>query len=168
MLGNTCFRAWYPSYYGKDVLGDASASAKGGNAGSSAKNPPPTDLANGGGGAKNNQRKGADAPILDRLYVCPVCFKYSKELVAWWGHVRMCERAGTAPGRKVYVHPRGRRLVRRDVPRLGGRKVSITIKYTEEVVIDEGEWSVWEVDGEQDVVSFFFFSFHHWVFPSTF
>ncbi|KAF9872778.1 MOZ/SAS family protein [Colletotrichum karsti] len=150
MLGNICFRAWYPSYYGKEVLGDASASAKGGG-----KHPPP-DLSTTttGAGAKNNHRKGADAPILDRLYVCPVCFKYSKELVAWWGHVRVCERGGTVPGRRVYTHPRGRRLVRREVPRAagGGKKGNVAARFTEEVVTDEGEWSVWEVDGEQDVL----------------
>ncbi|KAJ0159824.1 Males-absent on the first protein [Colletotrichum tanaceti] len=153
MLGNICFRAWYPSYYGKEVLGDA-AGAKGG-AGS--KNSLSHDLAGGansnsGGGAKNNQRKGADAPMLDRLYVCPVCFKYSKELVAWWGHVRVCERAGTVPGRKVYIHPRGRRLVRKEIARTTGKKTNAAPKYTEEYVTDEGEWSVREVDGEQDVL----------------
>ncbi|WYZ34135.1 hypothetical protein EsH8_I_000411 [Colletotrichum jinshuiense] len=147
MLGNICFRAWYPSYYGKEVLGDA-AGAKGGGS----KNPPAHEVAGAGGGAKNQQRKGADAPMLDRLYVCPVCFKYSKELVAWWGHVRMCERAGAVPGKKVYVHPRGRRLVRKEIPRTTGKKTNVAPKYTEEYVTDEGEWSVWEVDGEQDVL----------------
>ncbi|OLN96103.1 Males-absent on the first protein [Colletotrichum chlorophyti] len=151
MLGNICFRAWYPSYYGKEVLGDASASAKGGGS----KSTHASDLAGGAGagaGAKNQQRKGGDAPMLDRLYVCPVCFKYSKELVAWWGHVRVCERAGTVPGRKVYVHPRGRRLVRKEIARPAGKKSNVAPKYTEEYVTDEGEWSVWEVDGEQDVL----------------
>ncbi|KAK1986465.1 acyl-CoA N-acyltransferase [Colletotrichum cereale] len=153
MLGNICFRAWYPSYYGKEVLGEA-AGARGG-AGS--KNTHSHDAAgtpngNGGVGAKNSHRKGADAPMLDRLYVCPVCFKYSKELVAWWGHVRVCERAGTVPGRKVYMHPRGRRLVRKEIARTTGKKTNVAPKYTEEYVTDEGEWSVWEVDGEQDVL----------------
>jgi hypothetical protein len=27
------------------------------------------------------------------------------------------------------------------------------VRYTEEIVQDEGEWSIWEVDGEKDVVS---------------
>ncbi|KAK1972606.1 hypothetical protein LY78DRAFT_596596 [Colletotrichum sublineola] len=153
MLGNICFRAWYPSYYGKEVLGDA-AGARGG-AGS--KNSHSHDAAgahsgNSGAGAKNNHRKSADAPMLDRLYVCPVCFKYSKELLAWWGHVRVCERAGRVPGRKVYVHPRGRRLVRKEIARMTGKKTNVAPKFTEEYVTDEGEWSVWEVDGEQDVL----------------
>ncbi|KAJ0281035.1 hypothetical protein CBS470a_008467 [Colletotrichum nupharicola] len=145
ILGNICFRAWYPSYYGKEVLGDASVSGKSGAATAgttSGKNPPATGA---GDGAKNQHRKGADAPILDRLY-------YSKELVAWWGHVRMCERAGAVPGRKVYTHPRGRRLVRKEMPRQGGKKGNVAARFTEEVVTDEGEWSVWEVDGEQDVL----------------
>ncbi|KAJ3939773.1 SAS complex subunit, partial [Colletotrichum tropicale] len=161
ILGNICFRAWYPSYYGKEVLGDASVSGKSGAATAgttSGKNPP---AAGAGDGAKNQHRKGADAPILDRLYVCPVCFKYSKELVAWWGHVRMCERAGAVPGRKVYTHPRGRRLVRKEMPRQGGKKGNVAARYTEEVVTDEGEWSVWEVDGEQDVVSIYLHPLSH-------
>ncbi|KXH41792.1 MOZ/SAS family protein [Colletotrichum nymphaeae SA-01] len=155
MLGNICFRAWYPSYYGKEVLGEA-AGAKTGSGGS--KNPLAHDAAsansnsNGNGGAKNQHRKGGDAPMLDRLYVCPMCFKYSKELVAWWDHVRMCERNGVVPGRKVYRHPRGRRLVRKEIARTTGKKTNVAPKYTEEYVTDEGEWSVWEVDGEQDVL----------------
>lgn len=64
--------------------------------------------------------------MLERLYVCKHCFKYSKELMGWVGHGKACERrrggaAPMVPGRKVYSHG------------------------------DSG-WSVWEVDGEVDSV----------------
>ncbi|KFX97057.1 hypothetical protein V495_03461 [Pseudogymnoascus sp. VKM F-4514 (FW-929)] len=62
--------------------------------------------------------------MLERLYVCKHCFKYSKELMGWVGHGKACERrrggaAPMVPGRKIYSHG------------------------------DSG-WSVWEVDGEVD------------------
>jgi MYST family zinc finger domain len=65
--------------------------------------------------------------MLERLYVCNHCFKYSKELMNWVGHVRVCERRfggrlGVVPGQKIYTH-------------------------------GKGTWSVWEVDGEVDTVS---------------
>jgi hypothetical protein len=64
--------------------------------------------------------------MLERLYVCKHCFKYSKELMGWVGHGKACERrrggaAPMVPGRKIYSH--------------GG-----------------SGWSVWEVDGEIDSV----------------
>ncbi|KAI1760181.1 acyl-CoA N-acyltransferase [Hypoxylon sp. FL1150] len=161
VLGNICFRAWYPSYYGKEVLGDAS-----GNNGAK-------DNRDSGGGKigriGGGKRAGLPPPVLDRLYVCPCCFKYSKELVTWWEHVRCCERTFVMPGRKVYTHPKGARGVRRvaigsgvgadaDEKEKGkrgrGRKKSDTAAAAESatngVMKDEGEWSVWEVDGEKD------------------
>ncbi|PHH67933.1 hypothetical protein CDD83_6343 [Cordyceps sp. RAO-2017] len=93
--------------------------------------------------------------MLERLYVCPSCFKYAKELVAWRGHVRLCERRGHVPGTKIYVHPRGRRkvLVAHDGCRAPGakrRRGDAGLRYVEEMVQDQGEWSIWEVDGEKD------------------
>ncbi|RYO82146.1 hypothetical protein DL766_003707 [Monosporascus sp. MC13-8B] len=147
VLGDICFKAWYPSYYGKEVLGDVS-----GNAGGS------KDIGArmvGGGGKR-------DPPVLDRLYVCPCCFKYSKELMAWWEHVRCCERKGVVPGRKVYTHPKGRGLGKATATPADsaagtkgkGKKRSDvaapTVEENTEEEKEEGEWSVWEVDGESE------------------
>ncbi|KAI2635892.1 acyl-CoA N-acyltransferase [Hypomontagnella submonticulosa] len=153
VLGNICFKAWYPSYYGKEVLGDITS---GNNVGAKERD--------GGGkiGGRIGGGKRAPPPMLDRLYVCPCCFKYSREIVAWWDHVRCCEKTFQVPGRKVYTHPRGVRKVAVRVPTTAttgaeagakgkGRKKSDGDASTiEEVVKDEGEWSVWEVDGEKD------------------
>ncbi|KAM4056547.1 MOZ/SAS family protein [Hirsutella rhossiliensis] len=147
VLGNLCFRTWYPSQYGKEVLGDSSGNAK---------------TTGGGGGGKDGGKEQhggkpsskKDQPMLERLYVCPSCFKYAKELVAWRGHVRLCERRAHVPGTKMYVHPRGRRtvLVAHDgkAPGTKRRRGDGGVRYVEEVVEDEGEWSIWEVDGEKD------------------
>ncbi|KAH6891275.1 acyl-CoA N-acyltransferase [Thelonectria olida] len=149
VLGNICFRTWYPSYYGKEVLGDISGhSGKTGSKDTGGKDQT---------GGKAASRKERDhLPVLERLYVCPCCFKYSKELVAWWRHVRVCEGQAHVPGRKIYTHPQGRRkvLIPHDgkVPAPGAKKRRGEggVKYIEEVIQDEGEWSIWEVDGEQD------------------
>lgn len=159
VLGNISFKSWYPSYYGKDVLGDPSGN-------------------NVEGGGKNGAKVGGKvgggkkAPyMLERLYVCPYCFKYAKDLTPWWTHVKVCETSFELPGRKVYTHPKGvhtkvvkapgavaaetagksKGKKRGDVH--GGDTVSLA---TEQVVHDEGEWSVWEVDGEKDKVSILF------------
>ncbi|CEJ94957.1 hypothetical protein VHEMI10461 [[Torrubiella] hemipterigena] len=134
VLGNLCFKTWYPSYYGKEVLGDTS--------GNSARGAKDYDA--------KHHKKGETA-MLDRLYVCPHCFKYAKEIVTWWGHLRACEQKGTIPGRKIYTHPRGVRkvLVAQERPGVKKRRGE-GVRYVEEVVRDEGEWSVWEADGEVD------------------
>ncbi|CAG9952814.1 unnamed protein product [Clonostachys rosea f. rosea IK726] len=143
VLGDLCFRTWYPSYYGKELLGDPSATA-----------PKP---ASGGGKDDKAAKKDRDhtPPMLNRLYVCPSCFKYSREIVAWWGHSKVCPLRGKVPGRKIYSHPRGRRT--RLVPQGGKttlgakrRRGDGGVRYVEETVQDEGEWSIWEVDGEVD------------------
>jgi hypothetical protein len=68
----------------------------------------------------------------------------------------VCERKTHIPGRKVYVHPRGRRkiLIPHDNKTSGPkrRKGEGNIRLVEEIVQDEGEWSIWEVDGEKDGV----------------
>lgn len=114
-----------------------------------------------GAASKNNHNHSQQGqghgggPVLERLYVCPSCFKYSKELVAWWGHVRVCHRKGQVPGRKIYVHP-----LSGDKPKAqqqGGKRkrggAGGEAPSTEETVEDKGEWSIWEVDGEQERVS---------------
>jgi len=152
VFGNICFRAWYPSYYGKEVLGDLSGS-------SSAKSlsiPVPNGTSKEESGVKVQARRDTP-PMLDRLYVCPSCFKYSKELVTWWEHVCVCKLRSLVPGKKIYTHPKGQRTVL--VPATTGsksgrgRRANAAGKMVEEVVQDKGEWSIWEVDGEQDVVS---------------
>ncbi|GAB1317528.1 SAS complex subunit [Madurella fahalii] len=158
MLGNICFRAWYPSYYGKEVLGDISGnSTKGGQDGKTngtATYGAKDDNAN--AAQTHGRRERDNPPMLERLHVCPCCFKYSKELVAWLEHVRMCERRGFVPGAKIYVHPKGRRTVMvpsGPAPKQGrGKRGNASQKMVEQVVQDEGEWSIWEVDGETDVL----------------
>ncbi|KAI0516967.1 acyl-CoA N-acyltransferase [Xylaria bambusicola] len=141
VFGNTCFKAWYPSYYGKEVLGDISA-----NAGGNAKF---------GGGKR-------ELPFLDRLYICPCCFKYSKEMIPWWKHVQYCERKGHVPGTKIYTHPRQSQAMK--IPHIGsststspsaiakgkGKSRGDDKVQSAGVTVSEGEWSVWEVDGGKD------------------
>ncbi|KAG6010573.1 hypothetical protein E4U21_005926 [Claviceps maximensis] len=146
VLGNLCFRTWYPSYYGKEVLGDASGNARNGSCGKEGSQ----DTS-----SKHSKKDKEAQPMLERLYVCPSCFKYAKELVAWRGHVRICERKRSIPGKKIYIHPRGRRkvLIAYDSGKGSGpkrRRGDGGVRYTEEIVQDEGEWSIWEVDGEKN------------------
>lgn len=169
VLGNKIFRAWYPSYYGKEVLGEGPGGhhhhIKGGKAGKLASNSSTSSSSSGGGskddveGGKTHGRRERDShPILDRLYVCPCCFKYSKVLVTWWEHVRLCERRGSIPGNKIYTHPKGRRTIcvpseQQEKQKARRGKCRTGRQHKEIVVQDEGEWSIWEVDGEKDVVS---------------
>ncbi|KAL8341474.1 hypothetical protein RB598_003418 [Gaeumannomyces tritici] len=187
VLGNTCFSAWYPSYYGKEVLGDVSGNvavktASGGvgttsttgfhsggipggvgkaqqhhaNGDSNNSSVPRTNAAgkDNGKGKAGQQQPTQQQPMLGRLYVCPSCFKYSKELVMWWEHVQACDRRHAVPGRKIYVHPKGSQTIHvRAPPKTGGsRKKSDSGGVLTQVVQDEGEWSIWEVDGEQEML----------------
>lgn len=151
VLGNLCFKTWYPSYYGKELLGDTSGSI---SRGSKADEPK----------TGGYQKKEKETVMLDRLYVCPHCFKYAKEIVTWWGHLRACQQRGKIPGTKVYTHPRGIRkvLVAHDgkAPGPKKRRGEGGAKYVEQVVKDEGEWSIWVVDGEADGVSSLLFTFY--------
>lgn len=168
VLGDIFFRAWYPSYYGKEVLGEGASShsthSKGGkngkgpsSQGTSTNGTSAEGCQADGHGGKAHGRRGHDAPpILDRLYVCPCCFKYSKELVTWWKHVHLCQQHSVIPGTKIYIHPKGQRTVR--VPSgppfkpARGKRASGGPKVVEEIIQDQGEWSIYEVDGEKDVL----------------
>ncbi|KAK8087550.1 Acyl-CoA N-acyltransferase [Apiospora hydei] len=138
VLGDISFRAWYPSYYGKDVLGDASVTS-GGKA-----NP-------GGGGAKIGGGKKDKEVLLDRLFVCPSCFKYSKEEGKWRRHISGCLPKAWVPGDKIYVHPKESKSSQGT----GGADARRNRKLKKgdgdsSAQVMEGEWSVWEVDGENE------------------
>lgn len=162
VFGNICFSTWYHSPYGTEALGDVSGnSVKSGNSnGASSQDGIGKD--DGPGGAMSRKTK---EDRLDRLYVCPCCFKYSKELVPWWQHVHQCERRGYVPGEKIYVHPKGHQG-RHSVATASstgaapgpkgtaaGRKrkaADMAAQPAEDPVEDQGEWSIWEVDGEEE------------------
>ena len=158
VLGKLCFRTWYPSHYGKETLGEGQSSTLGKAGGQTAGDAAAAnDVTNRAASKKDRDRDHHPPRLLERLYVCPACFKYSKELVPWWGHVKLCEKKGYVPGRKIYVHPKGRR--RAVMPVEGGLGPGQRKKRVEsgarqaEIVQDEGEWSIWEVDGEHGGVS---------------
>ncbi|KAI1809110.1 acyl-CoA N-acyltransferase [Poronia punctata] len=141
VFGNICFKAWYPSYYGKEVLGDVSATVGGGHAKI-------------GGGKR-------DKLLLDRLYICPCCFKYSRELEPWRGHMEQCERKARVPGMKIYTHPRRSIMASatdKDVSSdlnlptgaSRGKGKGKSSEKAEGDTANHGEWSVWEVDGEKE------------------
>lgn len=159
VFGNICFSTWYHSPYGTEALGDVSGnSVKSGNS-----NGPSSQDGNakdeGHGNATSRKTK---EDKLDRLYVCPCCFKYSKELVPWWQHVHQCERRGYVPGEKIYTHPKGQQAKHAaaatgtgtaPLPKGTGRKrkaPDTAAQPAEDPVEDQGEWSIWEVDGEEE------------------
>ncbi|KAG8162187.1 hypothetical protein KVR01_007952 [Diaporthe batatas] len=159
VFGNICFSTWYHSPYGTEALGDVS----GNSVKSANSNGPSSQDGNGKDDAPANatSRKTKEDK-LDRLYVCPCCFKYSKELVPWWEHVHQCERRGYVPGDKIYTHPKSQRA-RHPVPADGtaaaskgiGRKRKAPDAAAQPVedqdpLEGQGEWSIWEVDGEEE------------------
>lgn len=152
VFGNTCFSTWYHSPYGTEALGEISGNSDKSTATSRVQQAGSKDeaLAN-AAGKKTKEDK------LDRLYVCPCCFKYSKELVPWWQHVHLCEKRGWVPGDKIYTHPKSRQTrqsnagtVSSALPRGPGRKRKNADEISAEGVEDQGEWSIWQVDGEDE------------------
>lgn len=155
VFGNTCFSTWYHSPYGTEALGEIS--------GNSAKATTASGVHNGGSkdeALANPVNKKAKEDKLDRLYVCPCCFKYSKELVPWWQHVHLCERRSFVPGEKIYTHPKGRQTRQMDAgaaasaaskgPGRKKRNLDETPQAAEEGAEDQGEWAIWQVDGEDE------------------
>ncbi|KAJ4422074.1 SAS complex subunit [Gnomoniopsis sp. IMI 355080] len=155
VFGNVCFSTWYHSPYGTEALGDISGNSTSANG--------INGIQDGGNKeeALSNPNRRTKEEKLDRLYVCPSCFKYSKELVPWWQHVHQCERRSYVPGRKIYTHPQrqtrplsthGAAATTAGTKGPGRkRKASDTVPYSfEEEGEDQGEWSIWEVDGEED------------------
>lgn len=157
VFGNICFSTWYHSPYGTEALGDVSGnSVKSGNS----NGPSSQDGNVKDDGPANATSRKTKEDKLDRLYVCPCCFKYSRELVPWWQHVHQCERRAYIPGQKIYTHPKGQHA-RHAVPAGGtgsapkatGRKrkaPETSPQSAEDPVEDQGEWSIWEVDGEEE------------------
>ncbi|KAI1323358.1 acyl-CoA N-acyltransferase [Xylariaceae sp. FL0255] len=168
VFGNIAFKAWYPSYYAKEVLGDVSGNSHA---------QPSTSLAangGGGGGGGGGGKRDMSSQILDRLYICPCCFKYSRDTARWLAHVKVCETRCHVPGRKVYTHPSSRVSAAKGVkvPRHSGSGPSPNTSSTKsgkrkrhsddvdgkavptategDTNSQEGEWSVWEVDGEEE------------------
>lgn len=165
VFGNVCFSTWYHSPYGTEALGEVTGnSVKASNStGSSSHDGSIKEEA---GHSNNGTSRRTKEDKLDRLYVCPCCFKYSKELVPWWQHVHLCERRNHVPGEKIYTHPKGLRtrqvpagtaaaaaVSASAAPKGPGRKrkgPDTAAQTVEETVEDQGEWSIWQVDGETE------------------
>ncbi|KAH8661523.1 acyl-CoA N-acyltransferase [Tricladium varicosporioides] len=75
IFGDVSFKAWYPSWYPKEIIGEKALDGKG------------------------------VGIVVDTLYVCGSCFAYSKGVVEWVRHCRVCEHG--VPGCKVYTHGKG-------------------------------------------------------------
>lgn len=164
VFGNICFSTWYHSPYGTEALGDIPGGV-----------PETTSIKEEGPWGLTSKKTKEDK--LDRLYVCPCCFKYSKELVPWWQHVHWCERRGYIPGEKIYTHPKqrrqppvrqqatdnnnstsvankgpGRKRKHSDAPVVDAAIITADSAAGEGDDGDGGEWSIWQVDGEKDVL----------------
>ena len=99
VFGDRMFKAWYPSWYPKEIIGEKALSD-----------------------AK------AVGIVVQTLYVCNKCFGYGKEVDEWVKHTQACKKE--VPGTRVYMHGAGEAQSEEDCV-----------------------WSVWEVDGEVDTVS---------------
>lgn len=105
VFGTLLFKTWYQSYTYPSAVLDPSPSNP-----NALRNTPYTDR-------------------IEHLFVCNHCFKYSRILKEYAGHLKVCERNGKGegalnmmvPGRKIYTH-------------------------------GESGWGVWEVDGDVDTV----------------
>jgi hypothetical protein len=62
IFGDVTFKAWYPSWYPKEIIGEKGL---------------------------NGESKGI---VVSELYVCKRCFGYGKAVVEWVSHTRCCEK----------------------------------------------------------------------------
>lgn len=155
VFGTVCFSTWYHSPYGTEALGEISS-----NSGKAATTNGASDVNSKEEGPFALTSKKTKEDKLDRLYVCPCCFKYSKELVPWWHHVHFCERRGYIPGEKIYTHPKdgsARQAGETSASTHKGpgrkRKQADVLTDTVDAAIEDvGEWSIWQVDGGKDVL----------------
>lgn len=112
-LGDTRFATWYPSWYPKEILGEKTLQL-----------------------AEDGKSMGIVVPV---LYICPMCFAYSKDGEDWKQHRKGCEKKNHIPGQEIYVKNRGK-----------GKAEPYR----------EGQWAIWEVDGAVDKVRLLFPSSH--------
>ncbi|RDL33863.1 uncharacterized protein BP5553_08231 [Venustampulla echinocandica] len=80
-FGDVSFKAWYPSWYPKEIIGE--------------KGLDPLR-------AVGDGRKAAESIVVKDLYICNRCFAYTKEVLEWVRHCRCCTKE--VPGRKIYTH----------------------------------------------------------------
>ncbi|KAI0487106.1 acyl-CoA N-acyltransferase [Xylaria cf. heliscus] len=84
-------------------------------------------------------------------------------MVPWWKHVQYCEKKAFVPGTKIYTHPYHSKPVSKSNTSSVATSPTSTAKGKEKsrpnhsdqpaasvAIVSEGEWSVWEVDGEKD------------------
>ncbi|KAF8852373.1 acyl-CoA N-acyltransferase [Acephala macrosclerotiorum] len=85
ILGDIKFDTWYPSWYPKEIIGEKALSLA-------------------------EEGKGTGI-VVDKLYVCSCCFKYSKKFGPYVKHWELCKKKGpNIPGKEIYVQLRGQGL----------------------------------------------------------
>jgi hypothetical protein len=62
VFGDVMFKAWYPSWYPKEIIGEKGLDGKG------------TGI------------------VVQKLYVCKKCFGYGKEVHEWARHCQLCQK----------------------------------------------------------------------------
>ncbi len=144
-----------PSYYGKEVLGDISGN--GGRGVGGGGNTQPVSDNRDDSAAKAQGRKDKDSqPILDRLLCVSMLFQVLKRIGYLVGACARLREAGLCAGEED-LHPskEDRYEARRERDCAEG-PTGETWEYWRESHPRgdprRGEWSIWEVDGEKDVV----------------
>ncbi|PQE19331.1 histone acetyltransferase protein [Rutstroemia sp. NJR-2017a BVV2] len=152
VFGDICFKSWYSSWYPREIIGmnhgaGGAGELGGGHVGSGGVTKG-NKSGNGKGNGKGSAGAAASATQVERLWVCGWCFAYSLSKGEMGVHREVCRRRVEGPpGRRIYVH----------AERSGdGDEVGDGDGMDREGE-EKGEWSVWEVDGEEEVVSFLSF-----------